>query len=141
MLTNATSIAINGPAGLIGIVADMGIAPCLVAVDGAGVAHFTYAQPKVTIMSFNPEMGHIRIKVEPGIGNEIVSTLTTGYVHVYGTSTLGEKMKYISRVGFDLTPYLKADTKGEADLIVELGTHTFFKIKVETTEKVDGALE
>ena len=141
VLTNATSIAISGPDGLIGIVADMGIAPRFVAVDVAGVAHFAYAQPKVTIMSFNPEMRHMRIKVEPGSGNEIVSTLTIGYVHVYGTGTLGAKMKYISRVGFDLTPYLKADTKGEADLVVELGTHTFFKIKIETAEKADGALE
>lgn len=54
----------------------------------------------------------MRIRVVPGEGNKIVSELATGYVHVYGTSNLAEKMKYISKVGFDLAPYLRAETKG-----------------------------
>jgi len=140
-LTNATSIAVGGPDGLIGITADMGIAPRLVAVDEAGVARFTYAKPTVAITSFEPETGHVRIRVEPGSGNEIVSELATGYVHAYGTDDLGEKMRYISKVKFDLAPYLQPETKGEADLIFEVGTHTFLKIKVEAVEKAEGATE
>ena len=46
-----------------------------------------------------------------------------------------------SKVGFDLTPYLKPDTKGEAVLQVELGTHTFLKVRVESVEKAEGATE
>ena len=53
--------------------------------------------------------------------------LATGCVHVYGTSDLGEKMRYISGTAFDLAPYLKDVTKGEADLTVALGSHTFIK--------------
>ena len=34
-------------------------------------------------------------------------------------------------VGFDMTPYLKEETKGEGTLTVTLGTHTFLKVKVE----------
>jgi len=140
-LTNMTSIVINGPGGLVGIVADMGIAPRLIAIDEAGVAHFSFAKPTISITSFEPETGRVRIKVDPGSGNEIVSELATGYVHVYGTNTLSEKMKYISKVGFDLTPYLKPDTKGEADLMIELGSHTFLKVKVENIPLADGDAE
>ena len=64
--------------------------------------------------------------------------LATGCVHVYGTSDLGEKMRYISGTAFDLAPYLKDATKGEADLTVALGSHTFIKVKVETAAKREG---
>lgn len=111
------------------------------AVDEAGTMNVTYTMPTITITSFNPETGVVRIRVVPGEGNKIVSELATGYVHVYGTSNLAEKMKYISKVGFDLAPYLRAETKGEASLTVDLGTHSFLKIKIEEMPKVDGATE
>ena len=50
----------------------------------------------------------------------------------------GEKMKYISSVGFDMSKYLKPDTKGEGVLNVTLGSHTFLKIKVETAVRNEG---
>ena len=52
-------------------------------------------------------------------------------VHVYGTDDLTKAMTRIEKVGYDLTPYLKDSTKGEAVLSVTLGTHTFLKVKVE----------
>jgi hypothetical protein len=44
-------------------------------------------------------------------------------------------------VGFDLTPYLKPATKGEGVVNVTLGTHTFLKIKIESTPKFEGEAE
>ncbi len=50
-------------------------------------------------------------------------------------------MRYISQVGFDLTPYLKSETKGEGTINVMLGTHTFLKIKIESAPKEAGQIE
>ena len=97
-----------------------------------------YARPELKITAFDPKTGHVRIKVTPDEGNRIASTLASGCVHVYGTRTLGEKMRYLSGTAFDLTPYLKADTLGEADLTVALGSSTFIKIKIENTTKQEG---
>lgn len=127
--------------GNIAIIADMGIAPAIGEVDETGTLKLTYAQPNLKITSFDAQTGAVRFKVTPGDGNQIVSELATGYVHVYGTADLAEKMKYVSKVGFDLTPYLKPDTKGEAALQVELGTHSFLKVKVEETPKAEGMPE
>ena len=104
-----------------------------VAVDSHGILNVTYSMPTITITSFDPKTGVVRIKVVSGEGNKIVSEIATGYVHVYGSSNLADKMKLISKVGFDLTPYLKADTKGEAVLQIELGSHSFLRVKVEET--------
>lgn len=93
------------------------------------------------ITQFDPKTGAVRFKVTPGEGNSIVSAIATGYIHVFGTDNLAEKMKYISKVGFDLTPYLKAETKGEGTINVTLGTHTFLKIKVESISRVEGERE
>lgn len=134
-LAAAKSIEVTGPDGSIALVAELGIAPAFGGVDAAGVAHVTYAMPSVRIMSFDPATGRLGIKVEPGAGNAIVDELATGYVHVYGTARLGEAMRCISQVGFDLTPYLKAETKGEATLRIALGAHAFFKVKIELASK------
>ena len=83
----------------------------------------------------------MRINVTPGEGNTIRSALATGCIHVYGTNDLKEKMRYISGTAFDLTPYLQAETKGEADLTVSMGTHTFIKVKAEKAVKSEGDLE
>lgn len=106
-----------------------------------GTLNLTYAMPDLRITSFDARTGAVRIKVTPGAGNEIVSELATGYVHVYGTSRLKDPMRFISQVGFDLTPYLKPETKGEAVLNITLGTHTFLKVKFESTAKSDGDVE
>lgn len=87
-----------------------------------------YATPKLEIEAFDPATGAVRIKVTPGEGNAIRSALATGCVHVYGTDDLAKAMRFIGGVSFDLAPYLKADTKGEADPVVALGSHTFIKI-------------
>lgn len=133
-LTDVKRIAVNGPVGRVSIIADLGIAPSVAgAVDSHGILNVTYSMPTITITSFDPKTGVVRIKVVPGEGNKIVSEIATGYVHVYGSSNLADKMKLISKVGFDLTPYLKADTKGEAILQIELGSHSFLRVKVEET--------
>ena len=97
--------------------------------------------PELRITQFDPQTGAVRFKVTPGAENQIVSEIATGYIHVFGTDNLSEKMKYISQVGFDLTPYLKAETKGEGTLYVTLGTHTFLKIKVENVSRSEGDRE
>ena len=136
---NATAIKVFGPKGSVGVIADMGISPSFApALDETGTLMLTYAMPKLEIVSFDPQTGAVRFKVTPGEGNQIVSEIATGYIHVYGTSDLGAKMRYISSVGFDLTPYLKPDTKGEGVLNVTLGSHTFLKIKVESVARQNG---
>ena len=90
----------------------------------------TYATPTLAITSFDPATGKVGIKVTPGEGNQIVANINTGYVHVYGTDDLSKTMKLIEQVGFDMTPYLKEETKGEGTLTVTLGTHTFLKVLV-----------
>ena len=141
MYESAKKIAVEGPKGAVGIIADMGISPAFVGLDETGTLHLSYSMPSLAITSFSPETGAVRFKVTPGEGNQIVSELATGYLHVYGTDNLGEKMRYISSVGFDLTPYLKADTRGEGLLHVELGIHSFLKIKVESVQKTEGQPE
>ena len=138
---SAKKIEVDGPAGSIGVIADMGISPAFGEVDETGTLKLTYAMPKLAITSFDPQTGAVRFKVTPGEGNQIVSEIATGYLHVYGTDNLAEKMRYISSVGFDLTPYLRPDTKGEGVLNVTLGTHTFLKIKVEAVQRTEGDVE
>lgn len=139
---NATAIKVSGPKGSVGVIADMGISPSFApALDETGTLMLTYAMPKLEITSFDPQTGAVRFKVTPGEGNQIVSEIATGYVHVYGTNDLGAKMRYISSVGFDLTPYLKPDTKGEGILNITLGSHTFLKVKVEFAHKLEGDVE
>ena len=127
--------------GSVALIADMGISPAFGDVDETGTLRLSYAMPSLRITSFDAQTGVVRFKVTPGDGNQIVSEIATGYVHVYGTDSLSEKMKYISHIGFDLTPYLKADTRGEGLLQVELGTYTFLKVKVEAAPKVEGQTE
>ena len=138
-LDGVTEIAVTGPKGAVDVIADMGIAPACTR-DGARLVA-TYAMPELRITQFDPTTGAVRFKVTPGEGNQIVSTIATGYIHVFGTDNLAEKMKYISKVGFDLTPYLKAETKGEGTINVTLGTHTFLKVKVESISRAEGERE
>ena len=138
-LDGVTEIAVTGPNGSVGIIADMGIAPTCTR-DGARLVA-TYGMPELRITQFDPATGAVRFKVTPAAGNQIASEIATGYIHVFGTDNLSEKMKYISKVGFDLTPYLKAETKGEGTIFVTLGTHTFLKIKVESVFRLEGERE
>ena len=138
----AKGIRVSGPKGLVATIADMGIAPAFpAALDETGTLRLTYETPTLEIVSFDAATGAVRFKVTPGEGNQIVSSINNGYIHVYGTDDLGEKMRYVSAVGFDLTPYLKDATKGEGVLNVTLGTHTFLKVKVETAVKKEGEQE
>ena len=133
------SVTVRGDAATIPVAADLGIAPRFDILGTTATA--IYETPILDIVGFDPATGAVRIKVTPGGGNTIRSPLATGCVHVYGTSDLGERMRYISGTSFDLTPYLKDDTKGEADLTVSLGSHTFIKVKAETVVKKEGDLE
>ena len=134
-----TRIVVRGDAAEIPVIADLGIAPQLDILGTDATA--TYSTPTLTITEFNPQTGLVRIKVTPGEGNSIRSALATGCIHVYGTSDLTEKMRYISGTAFDLSPYLKSETKGEAELTVSLGSHTFIKVKAETIIPKEGEKE
>ena len=125
------TITVKGPSGgaSVALISDMGLAPAF-AVDATGALTMTYATPTLAITSFDPATGKVGIKVTPGEGNLIVANINTGYVHVYGTDDLSKAMTLIEQVGFDMTPYLKEETKGEGTLTVTLGTHTFLKVQV-----------
>ena len=133
------TVTVAGDSTQIPVIVDLGIAPQLNILGTTAPAPYT--QPSITITEFNPDTGAVRIKVNPGAGNSIKTTLATGCIHVYGTSDLSQKMRYISGTSIDLTPYLQTETKGEADLTVSLGTHTFIKIKAETLIKQEGEQE
>ena len=137
--TEVTRIVVRGDAAEIPVIADLGIAPQLDILGTDATA--TYSTPTLTITDFNPQTGMVRIKVTPGEGNSIRSAMATGCIHVYGTSDLAEKMRYISGTAFDLSPYLKAETKGEAELTVSLGSHMFIKVKAETIIPKEGEEE
>ena len=128
-LKGASEVRVTGPKGLVALIADMGIAPNC--TRNGTVIDAVYAMPEIKITSFDPSTGAVRIKVTPGENNTIVSEIATGYLHVYATDDLSKTMTRIEKVGYDLTPYLKDATKGEAVLSVTLGTHTFLKVKVE----------
>lgn len=133
------SVKVKGEVDLIPITASLGIAP---QIDILGTeATATYARPSIAIMEFDPATGAVRIRVDPGEGNAIRAPLVKGCIHVYGTSNLGEKMRYVGNVEIDLAPYLRAETKGEAELTVDLGTHTFLKVKAESVIRSEGEME
>ena len=132
-------VKVKGEVDLIPITASLGIAPHIDILGTEATA--TYARPSIAITEFDPATGMVRIRVDPGEGNAIRAPLVKGCVHVYGTSNLGEKMRYIGNTEIDLTPYLQTETKGEAELTVDLGTHTFLKVKAETVIKNEGDVE
>lgn len=132
-------VVVKGEGAKIPVIVDLGIVPNIaVAGDTATVE---YKSPSLTIVAFNPKTGIVRIKVTPGEGNSIRSQLVTGCLHVYGTDDLLKKMRYISQVSIDVSNYLREGTKGEADLTVTMGTHTFLKVKAETQIKNEGEIE
>ena len=136
---NVKRVVVKGEGAKIPVIVDLGIVPDIaVSSDTATVE---YKSPSLTIVAFNPKTGIVRIKVTPGEGNSIRSQLVTGCIHVYGTDDLLKKMRYISQVSIDLSNYLREGTKGEADLTVTMGTHTFLKVKAETQIKNEGDTE
>ena len=133
------NVVVKGDLSLVPVIVDLGIVPRL---DILGTTlEATYNQPTIAITAFDPQTGNVRIKVTPGDGNAIRTVLVSGCIHVYGTSDLTLKMRYISGTSVDLTPYLKEETKGEANLAVALGSHTFIKVKAETLIKKEGETE
>lgn len=136
---NVKRVIVKGDSAKIPVIVDLGIVPDIaVAGDTATVE---YKPPSLGIVAFNPKTGIVRIKVTPGEGNSIRSQLVTGCIHVYGTDDLLKKMRYISQVSIDVSNYLREGTKGEADLTVTMGTHTFLKVKAETQIKNEGDTE
>lgn len=136
---DVTRVTVTGDAALVPVAADLGIAPRLDVLGTSATA--AYATPTLRIVAFEPQTGRVRIRVTPGEGNAIRAPLATGCVHVYGTRDLSQRMKYLSGTAFDLTPYLRDATRGEADLTVALGSCTFIKVKAETTTKQEGEEE
>ena len=136
---NVKRVVVKGEGAKIPVIVDLGIVPDIaVAGDTATVE---YKSPSLTIVAFNPKTGIVRIKVTPGEGNSIRSQLVMGCIHVYGTNDLLKKMRYVSKVSIDVSNYLREGTKGEADLTVTMGTHTFLKVKAETQIKNEGDTE
>ena len=133
------SVKVKGEVDLIQLTSSLGIAPHIDILGTEATA--TYARPSIAITEFDPATGTVRIRVDPGEGNAIRAPLVKGCIHVYGTSDLGEKMRYIGNAEIDLAPYLQTETKGEAELTVDLGSHTFLKVKAETVIKSDGEVE
>ncbi len=132
-------VVVKGEGAKIPVIVDLGIVPDIaVAGDAATVE---YKSPALKIVAFDPQTGIVRIKVTPAAGNSIRSQLVTGCIHVYGTDDLLKKMRYISQVSIDVSNYLREGTKGEADLAVTMGTHTFLKVKAETQIKNEGDTE
>ena len=136
---DVTRVTVTGDAALVPVAADLGIAPRLDVLGTSATA--AYATPTLRIVAFEPQTGRVRIRVTPGAGNAVRAPLATGCVHVYGTRDLSQKMRYLSGTAFDLTPYLRDATRGEADLTVALGSCTFIKVKAETTTKQEGEEE
>ena len=54
--------------------------------------------------------------------------------HPKGT-TPAEQMTKKNGVTFDLTPYMKSESLGEAEMTISLGDSVFFKVKAGTVEK------
>ena len=136
---DVTRIVVKGAVSEVPLIADLGIVPKL---DSKGTTvEATYAVPSLAITAFDPTTGAVRIRVTPGADNAVRTALATGCLHVYGTDRLGSPMRYISNVIFDLSPYLQPATRGEADLTVALGSHTFIKVKAETAKKQEGECE
>ena len=136
---NVKRVVVKGEGAKIPVIVDLGIVPDIaVAGDSATVE---FKSPSLTIVAFNPKTGIVRIKVTPGEGNSIRSQLVMGCIHVYGTNDLLKKMRYVSKVSIDVSNYLREGTKGEADLTVTMGTHTFLKVKAETQIKNEGDTE
>ena len=136
---NVKRVVVKGDVAKIPVIIDLGIVPDItVAGDAATVE---YKSPALKIVAFDPQTGIVRIKVTPAAGNRIRSQLVTGCIHVYGTDDLFKTMRYISQVSIDVADYLREGTKGEADLTVTMGTHTFLKVKAETQIKNEGDTE
>ena len=72
------------------VIADMGIAPTCTR-DGTRLVA-AYGMPALHITQFDPTTGQVRFKVTPAAGNQIASEIATGYIHVFGTDNLGERM-------------------------------------------------
>jgi hypothetical protein len=132
-------VIVKGDGAKIPVIVDLGIVPDIAVAGDTATAE--YKPPRLRIVAFNPKTGIVRIKVTPGEGNSIRSQLVTGCIHVYGTNDLLKKMRYVSKVSIDVSNYLREGTKGEADLTVTMGTHTFLKVKAENQIKNEGDAE
>lgn len=121
------------------LAADLGIAPAFAADGAEAVA--SYSRPSLSIVAFDPRTGRVRIRVSPGAGNAVVRPLATGCVHVYGSEDLSARFRAIPGTAFDLAPYLDDDTRGEADLTVALGSHSFIKVRLEPRQVKEGEEE
>lgn len=125
----ATSLRVSGPKGKVDAIAALGIGPKL-SVEGA-VATAEYGEPLVQIIDFEPKTGRVRLKVMPSEGNSISAEPATECIRVYGTDDLAREMQLISSKSVDLSEYLKAESKGEATIYVDLKSNRFVSVRCQ----------
>lgn len=131
--TSVTRIVVKGESEVVPVAVKLGIEPAL--EQGGSDLLAIYGIPGLRILAFDPQHGRVRIKVTPGGGNYFGAALDTGCINVYGAETLAEEMWRITGADVDTEPYLKSETKGEAELSVDLGNYNFIKVKAT----LDGA--
>ena len=134
------SLQVTGPKGVVALSAWMGIAPSI-SDDSKGVALATYTMPTVSIVEFDPASGRMRIRIDPGKGNELAMPVDTKFIHVFGSENLTSKMGYVSSVDFDASQYLASGTKGELDATVAFARRRFLKVVVESEARSEGETE
>lgn len=124
----AGKLLVKGTQKAVDLGLDLGIEPEVTEEDGARVAHFEL--PIIEIVAFDPSAGTVRAKVIPPPGAKIAKKdmVTTGVIHVYGTSSLSEKMQKISDITLNLDDYTTSGKEGEMTLTVQFGENTFFKV-------------
>lgn len=129
-----SSLKVKGKLEDIQLGIDLGISPKITlpvvmrSIENLSTATATYETPKLTVIGFNPKDGSVKIKVVPPEGASIVDTVVTGVLHVYGTDSLDKPMTEIENISINLEGYLNAETLGEVEFAITLGTKTFIKV-------------
>ena len=83
----------------------------------------------------------MRIRIDPGMGNELAMPVDTKFIHVFGSESLPAKMGYVSSVDFDASQYLASGTMGELDATVALARRRFLKVVVESETRTEGEVQ
>ncbi len=125
--SDVRKVVVKGSLSAVELGIDLGIKPAT--REEAGVLTATFLLPELKIVGFEPEKELVRAKVIPSQGAQITgSGHVTGVIHVFGTSSLAEKMREIGDIEINLDGYLKAETAGEMEIRVQFGTKTFFRV-------------
>lgn len=137
---SASVINVVGSQEAITLGLDLGLQPETSLSEDGDTLTARFALPTLSVASFDPQSGIVKVKVVPPQGASIAKDLVTGILHVYGTERLSEAMTEIESPQIDLTAYRGADTSGEVSLTVSLGRKTFIRViagRVTTTETTE----